>query len=98
MMICQSQHNYPHMNVDVGDLGQTESALVILDPGVLLPIVLQHLRQAEELDAAIWNCFLIFLLASSSFDVYSGNLDLKGFFQVFKKIKGPGAKHRAASG
>ena len=44
------------MNVDVGDLGQTESALVILDPGVLLAIVLQHLRQAEELDAAIWNC------------------------------------------
>lgn len=80
------------MNVDVGDLCQTESALVILDPGVLLAIVLQHLRQAEELDAAIWNCFLIFLLASSSFDVYSRNLDLKGFFQVVKKIKGPGAR------
>ena len=86
------------MDLDIGDLCSAQPTLVILDPRVLLAIVLQQLRQAEELDAAIWNCFLIFLLASSSFDVYSGNLDLKGFFQVFEKIKGPGAEHRAASG
>jgi len=46
---------YPHMDVDVGDLSAAKSALVVFDPSVLLAIVLQQLRQAEELDATIYN-------------------------------------------
>jgi hypothetical protein len=43
------------VHVDVGDLCAAESALVVFDAGVFLAVVLQHLGQAEELDAAICN-------------------------------------------
>jgi hypothetical protein len=45
--------SYSHVDVDVGDLRAAESALVVFDAGVFLAVVLQHLGQAEELDAAI---------------------------------------------
>ena len=50
------------MDLDVGDFGVADAALVVLDAGVALPVVLEQLGQGVELERAVRTLVVLAIL------------------------------------